>query len=694
MTNLRFPMKPRISFLSVFLNGFTLFTVLIVTLLGIGLFTVSPATAVVFTIDVNTLVDEYDDVTPNGFCSLREAIEAVNTQASFGGCPTGLNVTEIILPAGTLTLSNAGGPDDPDLAYNDQGDLDIKRAITLTGTGSGTTTIQGGSGWNDRIIHIYNSSGTVIQGVTIKFGHRSLDNRGGGIANRGGALTLIDVVFTDNIGKRGGGGLYVAGDASASLTKVGFYGNSCETVGCGGGAIWNWGSITINDSIIDGNSAGYEGGGLFSEDYGSSPANAVLNNVLIKNNNASSGGGIFNDGNLQVTNSLIYYNAATVSEGSVGGGLYTRGTGTTTLENVTITNNRANSSGGGIYHSSQTAFDLDNVTITLNFADYSGLGGVRYGGGIYTNSGGINVNNTLIAGNNIFGVVGVDYSDCYNSGTTFGDKDYNIQGVKSSGVNACGLNGAQGTPGSAFDPAIGSLQDNGGPTRTHALLPGSPGIDTGNPGDCPTADQRGLSRPQGVQCDIGAYEQVGPTFTDVSSSHWAYGYIEAIAEAGLSAGFPDGTYRPVDFVNRAQMAVFLLKGIHGSSYTPPTPDGSHPFSDISGHWAEAWIEQLYDEGISAGFPDSTYRPGDNVNRAQMAVMLLVAKHSGGYTPPALDGSHPFTDVSGHWAETWIEQLYDEGITAGYPDGTYRPADNVNRAQMAVFLVAAFGITVY
>jgi len=167
--------------------------------------------------------------------------------------------------------------------------------------------------------------------------------------------------------------------------------------------------------------------------------------------------------------------------------------------------------------------------------------------------------------------------------------------------------------------------------------------------------------------------------------------VEALASAHITAGFPDRTYRPADYVNRAQIAVFLLKGIHGASYLPPTPDGSHPFSDIGGHWAESWIEQLYDEGITAGYPDGTYRPGDNVNRAQMAVMLLVAKHGSGYTPPALDGSHPFSDVSGHWAETWIEQLYDEGITAGYPDGTYRPADYVNRAQMAVFLVATFDL---
>jgi len=69
------------------------------------------------------------------------------------------------------------------------------------------------------------------------------------------------------------------------------------------------------------------------------------------------------------------------------------------------------------------------------------------------------------------------------------------------------------------------------------------------------------------------------------------------------------------------MAIFLLKGIGVSA---PTPDGSHPFTDISGHWAEAWIEELYDQGITGGYPDGTYRPENRVTRAEMAVFLVNA----------------------------------------------------------------------
>ncbi len=72
------------------------------------------------------------------------------------------------------------------------------------------------------------------------------------------------------------------------------------------------------------------------------------------------------------------------------------------------------------------------------------------------------------------------------------------------------------------------------------------------------------------------------------------------------------------------MAVFLKKAIHGSAYTSPAPDGSHPFSDIASHWAEAWIEDLFDEGITSGFPDGTYRPENTATRAEMAVFLVNA----------------------------------------------------------------------
>ena len=222
-------------------------------------------------------------------------------------------------------------------------------------------------------------------------------------------------------------------------------------------------------------------------------------------------------------------------------------------------------------------------------------------------------------------------------------------------------------------------------------------LDVSSFGNCAAKNLSFYSETSGVGLsnffvDDVVLELIDPaTFCDLPTFHWAWQFVEAIATAGLTAGYPDGTYRPDNPVTRAEMAVFLKKGIHGSTYFPPTPDGSHPFNDIAGHWAEAWIEDLFDEGFTSGFPDGTYRPDNQVTRAEMAVFLKKAIHGSAYTSPTTDGSHPFSDIAGHWAEAWIEDLYDEGITSGFPDGTYRPENQVTRAEMAVFLVNAFSL---
>mgnify|MGYP006279908181 CR=1 FL=1 len=180
------------------------------------------------------------------------------------------------------------------------------------------------------------------------------------------------------------------------------------------------------------------------------------------------------------------------------------------------------------------------------------------------------------------------------------------------------------------------------------------------------------------------------TFADVPFDYWAYDWIEALYDAGLTTGFPDGTYKPSSPVTRAEMAVFLLKGMNSGGYSPPAPDGSHPFNDIAGHWAEGWMEELYDVGLTSGYPDGSFRPQTQVTRAEMAVFLLRSKYGASYTPPSVEPT--FNDTAGHWAENWIEQLAVEGITSGYKDGSYRPDQEVTRAEVAVFLVKTFDLS--
>ena len=189
-----------------------------------------------------------------------------------------------------------------------------------------------------------------------------------------------------------------------------------------------------------------------------------------------------------------------------------------------------------------------------------------------------------------------------------------------------------------------------------------------------------------------SFEGVFATFVDASTSHWAWNYIERLYSAGITGGCGTSPliYCPENTVTRAQMAVFLEKGIKGSTFA--APNVAPTFNDTVGHWAEDWIEALRSDGITGGCGTNLYCPEDPVTRAQMAIFLLKAKYGMSYTPPAVGSSTGFTDVpTTHWAAPWIKQLAAEGITGGCGTGTYCPESPVTRAQMAVFLVRTFNL---
>jgi hypothetical protein len=180
------------------------------------------------------------------------------------------------------------------------------------------------------------------------------------------------------------------------------------------------------------------------------------------------------------------------------------------------------------------------------------------------------------------------------------------------------------------------------------------------------------------------------TFQDVPSGYWAIDFIRILATSGVTGGCGSGNYCPEDPVTRAQMAVFLERGMRGSDFVPPAPAGN-VFLDVTAEdFAAAFIEQLFSDGITGGCGGNNYCPGDPVTRAQMAVFLLRARYGASYAPPPANGV--FDDVSlSYWAAAWIEQLATEGITGGCGTGNYCPEDPVTRAQMAVFLVRTFGL---
>ena len=184
---------------------------------------------------------------------------------------------------------------------------------------------------------------------------------------------------------------------------------------------------------------------------------------------------------------------------------------------------------------------------------------------------------------------------------------------------------------------------------------------------------------------------INPTFLDVPTDAFAYQYIQAVFNAGVTAGCAPRLYCPNDPASRAQMAVFLLKASQGSSYTPPPCSGT-VFNDVpcTGGAFDPWIEDLAGRGITGGCGNGDYCPAASVTRAQMSAFLLKTEHGSSYVPPAC--TQTFDDVlcPSLFAD-WIQQLAVENITAGCGNNDYCPDTPVTRAQMAVFLTKTFSL---
>jgi hypothetical protein len=182
---------------------------------------------------------------------------------------------------------------------------------------------------------------------------------------------------------------------------------------------------------------------------------------------------------------------------------------------------------------------------------------------------------------------------------------------------------------------------------------------------------------------------VGGNFADVPATSTFASVVERIRHAGVTSGCGVSplVYCPGANVTRAQMAVFLERGMRGSAYVPPAASGL--FADVPASSPFApWIEQLFQDGVTGGCGGGNYCPTAPVTRAQMAVFLTKARHPAGCTY-ASTGTL-FGDVAAaYWAGGFIEQLAREGVTGGCGGGLYCPESTVRRDQMAAFLVKGF-----
>jgi len=537
-----------------------------------------------------TFVDSLADDTNPGHCTLREAINLANGAPGTGSCgpfggtiafsvtgtitlastlPTILGNLTIIGPTGSpgitidgggtvrlmqvaagamvnlefLTLTNgsvagtSSAPDQVGGAIVNHGTLTIVYGTVSNNQAAGYSMLGGGSArggaiWSDATLSISNSS----------FSTNTAQGRVGGEGDGGaiwsqGTLAIANTTFSSNQAIGGyfnasgsGGAIWSTGpftligsSVSGNIATGRFWERGGAVGGNGeGGGIWNGGPLTIinstlSDNIVNATSAAALGGAVYNL------AALSIAGSTFSNNAGPSGGALFNGGTLTIANST-FANHKTSSDAAVAN------QGTLAITNSTFSNNQGAISSLGTLKVTGSEFDANQrVILAMTGAITNSTFVNNPGNATYSRNMSItnctfwqsaiyvlpdamlNLKGTILAAGSVTG--------SGNCSGPINDAGYNISDDNSCGFTAVGsLNGT--------DPKLGPLADNGGPTQTVALLPGSPAIDAiplasctdqSSPPNPLTTDQRGFARPDPGDnppaCDIGAYESdaIAPT---------------------------------------------------------------------------------------------------------------------------------------------------------------------------------------
>lgn len=522
-----------------------------------------------------------DAATPND-CSLRGAVLTANALAE---------ASTIDVPAGTYVLSQQSSctyrTSAPMQWTSSQIPLCISGRVTLRGMDAATTIIDANR--TGRVLFVGFDAVAEVRGVTLTNGIADYSfpivGNGGDIHNRG-TLTLTEAVVSNgtlpvSVGGAVGAGLYNAG--SLTLVRSTVTGNGAPQ-NEGGGGIYNDGFVQATLTVID---------------------SVISNNTIGRN-----GGGIRNDGVATITGSTISGNTATHFSG---GGI--SNSGTVTMTNSTVSGNQSGSSGAGISNAGiHSAVQLNNVTIANNTA---GLDNRGQGGGI-DNAVGLSLalRNTIVAGN--LDLSGTPPKNDCDARTAFSSALVSQGHNLIQDTTGCDITGDKTGNITGQDAKLSALASNSGPTPTHALADDSPAKDAGNPappgsgGDaCTATDQRGFLRPFGAACDIGAFERgggfalskvtpstggdIGSVSALVSGNGFVKGATVKLARAGQADIAGDSPH--VDAGGSAIVTTFDLAGraIGPWDVTVTNPDATTKtlpggFTVEAGRAADLWVD--------------------------------------------------------------------------------------------------------
>lgn len=466
---------------------------------------------------------------------------------------------EDVDPGGTITIPASVGEISLDT------ELVINKSLTIEGAGASRTAID--AQHRSRAMLVVGFPKVTVSGVQILDGEIAAEGgtiRGGGIFLNEGALTLDHDLLVGNVLDAGVGGHSGVAEGGAVVSLAGTELTLRETTVSDnvaragatgealGGGIAAYGTLTVEGGQVKGNTAQGvldEGGGIFFHG-----PRAALADLSLTGNAAEPvgdkgadtyGGGVELDGGSEnlIDGVTIAENVAdgdgiNATEGTaVGGGLDVVGTGTaivnTTIADNTVTtevNEGGHAIGGGISIAGPTK--IVNSTISGNSSQASGAYLLSLGGDLYGSFVSITFENSIVADGTVVGGTG----NCATASTEIISEGHNIDSL-----DDCDFHARRDRVDT--DPGLRPLAENGGPVETMALQPDSPAIGAGATAACPEIDARGVLRPAGAACDIGAFEVATP----IATTEAAPGVGAAGATLSGAATNPDLTPGSVSF---------------------------------------------------------------------------------------------------------------------------------------------------
>ena len=473
-----------------------------------------------FTVD--SLTDEVDAAPGDGVCrsaagrcTLRAALNEVSALRSDGS-----NVV-ITVPAGTYRLRLP-----PATVDGAGGDLDLGGGpappprVEIQGAGAAATVIE--QRQQDRVLDVSAPGPVTLTNLTIR-GGKNVRHGGGISSSTPGSLTLQGVEVTDNSAEVGGG---VYSDQPLTVTASRISDNSAAG---GGGIAASTHRTTIAASTVAGNTASRVGAGIWAQDVdildltGSTIADNTVTMPRAASNDAKYGGGLFVATSTGPTTAHIAWSTIRGNAAGVGGGIAWQAAGTLTVEGSLLAANVATTGGAIATFAPGTgptanALTLVNATLSGNYAEL--------GGALERGAGETVIRATTIAGNSARFGSGIDFNgarpaytdstglilanmpagqNCRRNGAPFKKTELLTPvGTNLESGTGCHL---QAPDRSGADPRLGPLADNGGPTKTRALLAGSEALDRYTAPGCPATDQRGYGRPAASICDLGSFER-------------------------------------------------------------------------------------------------------------------------------------------------------------------------------------------